>query len=113
MPVINDYRFGHIVIDGREHTKDVILLPDRVVSNWWRQDGHSLVLEDLADVLEDLPPSLIVGSGAYGRMRPNPGAIEELEERGIKTEILPTEDAVNHYRELDPATTAAALHLTC
>jgi hypothetical protein len=44
---------------------------------------------------------------------PDPHAIEELERRGINIEILPTEDAVHRYRQLDPATAAAALHLTC
>ncbi len=113
MLVIDDYRFGHIVIDGREHSKDVIVLPDRVVANWWRKDGHSLVLEDLSEVIEQLPPKLVVGSGAYGRMEPDLNAIEALEARGVSIEILPTEDAVKRYRELDPATSAAALHLTC
>jgi hypothetical protein len=28
-------------------------------------------------------------------------------------EALTTPDAIRRYRELDPATTAAALHLTC
>ena len=36
----------------------------RVVSNWWRRDGHSLVLEDLEEVLDELPERLIVGMGA-------------------------------------------------
>jgi hypothetical protein len=113
MPEINDYRFGHIVIDGEEHTKDVIVLPDRVVANWWRADGHSLVLGDLADVLDDLPPTLVVGSGAHARMQPDPQALAELDARGVKVEVLSTDRAVDRYRRLDPATTAAALHLTC
>lgn len=113
MPVIDDYQFGHIVIDGESHSRDVILLPDRVVGNWWRKDGHSLVLEDLRDVIDDLPPTLVIGSGADGQMRPDPGAIDALEDRGIKVEVLRTGDAVNRYGQLDPATTAAALHLTC
>ncbi len=113
MPDINDNRFGHIVIDGDEHSRDVILLPGCVVSDWWRKEGHSLVAEDLADVIEELPPRVVVGSGAYGRLKPDPSVIEELQGRGITVEILPTEDAVNRYRQLDPASTAAALHLTC
>ena len=40
MPKIDDYDFGRIVVDGLEQTRDVILLPGRVVLNWWRQDGH-------------------------------------------------------------------------
>jgi hypothetical protein len=113
MPRIEGYRFGRIVVDGDEQTRDVILLPDRVVTNWWRADGHSLVLADLADVLDDLPGHLVVGTGAYGQLRPEPETLEQLRERGIEVEALPTGEAVRRYGELDPRQTAAALHLTC
>jgi hypothetical protein len=113
MARIEDYSFGHVVVDGEEHSKDVIVLPQRVVGNWWRQDGHSLVIEDLDDVLDELPERLIVGCGADGRLRPHPSVIEALEGRGIEVEALKTDDAVRRYAESNPARTAAALHLTC
>ena len=93
--------------------RDVILLPDRLITNWWRANGHSLVLADLDDVLEELPERLLVGTGAYGQMRPEPETLEQLPNRGVKVERLPTDEAVGRYGELDPAHTAAALHLTC
>jgi hypothetical protein len=55
----------------------------------------------------------VIGTGAYGRMRPEPALLDQLRRRGIEAECLPTGDAVRRYRELDPRTTAAALHLTC
>jgi hypothetical protein len=113
MPKIDDYDFGRIVVDGVEETRDVILLPGRIVTNWWRQDGHRLVLHDLEAVLDELPEHLVVGTGAYGRMAPDPEALEQLRERGIEVEALPTADAVRRYGTLDPNRTAAALHLTC
>lgn len=42
--------FGCIVIEGKRHTSDVIIFPDRVVSHWLRQTGHGLVPEDLERV---------------------------------------------------------------
>ena len=113
MASLQNYRFGHLEIDGRTETHDVIVLPGRVVTNWWRQNGHSLVLDDLIDVLDDLPLRLIVGAGADSRMHPDPGALATLRERGIEVEVYPTEVAVERYRGSDPVTTAAALHLTC
>jgi hypothetical protein len=113
MPRIENYEFGRVTIDGREHTKDVIVLPDRVVGNWWRKDGHALVLDDLSDVLDDLPEHLVVGTGASGRMEPDPRTLEALNRRGVEVEVLPTDRAVGRYGELNPAETAAALHLTC
>jgi hypothetical protein len=110
---ISDYRFGHIVIDGNEEVRDVIVLPTRVVREWWRRNGHELVWEDLADVVDELPPRLIVGMGAASQMKPEPTLLDRLRARGVEVECLPTDRAVARYRELDPATTAAALHLTC
>lgn len=113
MAVIDAYDFGRVTIDGREETRDVIILPERVVRDWWRRDGHGLVLEDLDAVLAELPARLVVGTGAYGRLRPDAETIAALRDRGIEVEVLPTAEAVDRYTELDPRTTAAALHLTC
>ena len=113
MPRIEGYRFGHVVVDGQEQTRDVIVLPKRVVTNWWRADGHRLVLSDLEDVLEEVPEHLLVGTGAYGHLRPEPETLEQLRKRGIEVEALPTGEAIHRYGELDPRRTAAALHLTC
>jgi hypothetical protein len=110
---IEAYRFGRVVVDGTEQTRDVIVLPQRLVSNWWRQDGHALVLADLDEVLDELPERLIVGTGADGRMRPDPACVRGLKERGVQVEVLATDEAVRRYAELDEARTAAALHLTC
>ncbi|MDP9341351.1 MAG: MTH938/NDUFAF3 family protein [Actinomycetota bacterium] len=113
MPRIEQYEFGRVRIDGKEYSRDVIVLPGRVVSDWWRKDGHSLVIEDLEEVLDELPEHLVVGTGADGRMRPDPDALEWIRSRGIEVEALSTPEAVRRYEELDPAATAAALHLTC
>jgi hypothetical protein len=113
MARIEDYSFGRVTVDGEEHTRDVIVLPDRVVGGWWRRDGHGLVLEDVTDVLDELAPRLLVGFGAYAQLHPDSAALESLRERGVEVEVLPTAEAVSRYGELDPRRTAAALHLTC
>jgi hypothetical protein len=113
MTRISGYRFGHVAVDGDVLTRDVIVLPDRVVRNWWRRDGHRLAAEDLADVWAELPARLVVGTGAAGRMTPDPAALEALRARGVEVECMPTDRAVDRFAQLDPATAAAALHLTC
>jgi hypothetical protein len=113
---IEGYRPGRVVVDGVEHGRDVIVLPGRVVGDWRRASGHSLVVEDLEGVLEDLPPRLIVGCGYAGRLEPDPGVVEALARRGVEVEAMPTDRAVTRYAEAeaaDPAGVAAALHLTC
>ena len=66
---IESYQFGRIVIDGQAYTADLILLPDRILDGWWRQEGHVLHPADLDAVFDAGPDLLIVGQGAYGRMR--------------------------------------------
>jgi hypothetical protein len=100
-------------VDGEELTRDLIVLPERVVRNWWRSEGHRLVRNDLADVWAELPSHLVVGTGTAGRVEPDPLVLEALRDRGVEVECMPTDRAVKRFGELDPATTAAALHLTC
>jgi len=113
MARLEGYYFGRLTVDGREHTRGLIVLPDRVVSDWWRREGHSLVMKDLDEVLDELPARLVLGVGAHGRLRSDAGVIAELERRGVEVECLPTDAAVRRYGELDERGTAAALHLTC
>jgi hypothetical protein len=110
---IAGYRFGRVTVDGREVTRDVIILPGRVVENWWRREGHELAWVDLEDVADELPSRLVVGTGADQRMRPDPEVLDRLKERGVEVESLQTDRAVMRFAKLDPANTAAALHLTC
>lgn len=54
MPTLEGYRFGRLIVDGKEQTRDVIVVPERVITNWWRIGGYRLVLADLEDVRQDL-----------------------------------------------------------
>ena len=113
MARIEEYAFGRVLVDGEEHRRDLIVLPHRVVRGWWRREGHGLVLEDLEDVLDELPERLLIGTGADGRLRPDPAALDELRRRGVQVDAVPTGEAVRLFAQLDPSRTAAALHLTC
>ena len=113
MARLEDYRFGRILVDGEEHTRDLIVLPGRFVPDWWRRDGHSLAMEDLDEVREELPERLILGCGAHGQLRPDPAVIDALERHGVAVEAVDTAEAVRRYGDSDERRTAAALHLTC
>lgn len=115
-PTVASYRFGEIIITGQAFCSDVIILPDRVLSGWRRLEGHVLRPEDLADVFERAPQTLIVGLGAHSRMRIPPETQLALEQAGIRLLALPTEQACQEYNRLqssNPGSAAAALHLTC
>ncbi len=114
-PKIESYGFGRITVDGREYRADVIILPERVVADWWRVEGHGLAPEDLKEVVAAGPKVLVVGTGSYGAMAVPDDTVTFLEGRGVKVEAYDTAKAVRRYNELAAGgeRVAAGLHLTC
>jgi len=41
--MIEKYSFGRMTIDGKEYTKDLMILSGRVRADWWRKKGHPIV----------------------------------------------------------------------
>ena len=112
-PVIDSYRFGEIVIDGVSYRKDVLILSDRVVPNWWREAGHSLSIQDLDLLLQTNPKTVVIGTGAFGRMKVPNATLQSLEDAGCVVIIESSKRACARFNHLRDPTAAAALHLTC
>ena len=111
---ISNYSFGSITIGDRKYRSDIILLPDRIIPNWWRKTGHLLVPEDLEEVVAAAPARLIVGTGAAGVMRVPEATLEFLLQEGIEPIVLRTKEACERFNSLaSEGDVAAALHLTC
>jgi len=112
--IIDSYQFGQVVVSGQKYTSDVIIFPDRVMSEGWRKRGHELCLEDITEVLTDHPEVLIVGTGAYGLVEVLPETKQSTEAQGIKVIVETTDKACQTYNQLCHSQRAvAALHLTC
>jgi hypothetical protein len=113
--MISAVSFGKIVIAAQTFTSDVLLFPDgRVEDGWWRQEGHRLRYEDLDRLVASAPQVIIVGTGIYGRMRPNPDLARRLKRMGIELITRPTAAAVDLFNlRTGPQKIAAGLHLTC
>jgi len=113
-PKIESIRFGKIIIDGHAYNRDVIVLPDRVLPNWWRVEGHSLRLEDLQQALADRLELLVVGTGIFGRMNVPDDVRANIESGGIELHVLATREACDLYNQMrEEKRSAAALHITC
>jgi hypothetical protein len=114
MNKIDSYRFGQIVINGRKYTSDVIIFPDRVQGDWWRNEAHELSLKDIAGIMNESPEILLVGTGASGLMRVLPEVAQEAEAHHIQLITQPTGEACEIYNQLSQTQrVVAALHLTC
>ena len=112
---IDSYEFGEIVIDGVSYDSDIIIHEGTVESGWWREQGHSLAVEDLSWVIAARPSVLVVGCGASGLMQVPEQTRGVLQENGIELEAVGTHKAVQRFNELAQAgaDVAAAMHLTC
>jgi hypothetical protein len=112
--VIESYEFGRIVVEGKKYTTDVIIYPDHVEDNWWREEGHSLSPVDLWAAVQAKPEVLVVGTGHSGLMRVPPETEKYLHEQGIRLIAKRTTEAVRICNQLCQSTrVVAALHLTC
>jgi len=112
--VITSYRFGAIVIKGKQYTSDVIIYPEKIDDGWWRKEGHLLFPQDLEKVVKEKPEILIVGTGSPGLMKVPSATLEWIQSKGIDVIVKPTEVACQIYNQLyQSKKTIAVLHLTC
>jgi hypothetical protein len=113
--MIENYSFGHMVVDGRDYDEDLKVVGDRILDNWWRQKGHRVALDDLKDILSADPDILVIGMGASGNMRVPDDLRSALEEQGIEVIAEPTAEAAKTFDRLrdEGKNVAGAFHLTC
>ncbi len=111
---IDSYSFGNITIDGTPYSKDLIILPDKIIPGWWRNTGHLFDVDDCQQILSEDLDMVVFGLGKFSLVKLAPELIEELRKRGIEYQTASTAEAVQIFNELSPSMkTAGAFHLTC
>ncbi len=110
--MIEKYSFGHIKIDGKEYTDDVIIKEDSV-REWWRKESHNVDKDDIKEVLEEKPELVVIGTGDSERMEVPPETKKFIKEKGIRLIVEKTEKAVRTFNGAEEKNKMAALHLTC
>lgn len=115
MSIIESYRFGSMVIDGKQYTKDIIIFPDEnILSPWWRREGHVLAVTDLAELIKAAPEIIICGTGAMGVMKPAVDVIDFLQASNIAFIADETGKAVEIFNRLSGTKkVGGCFHLTC
>lgn len=112
--MIDSYSFGRMKIKGKTYTADLIICPDRIIPNWWRKSGHQLSLEDIEEILEVQPETIVVGTGAMGVLKIQEEVVLFLKNQGINLIVENTKKAVQVYNELaQKGKVVGAFHLTC
>ncbi|MFP4448771.1 MAG: Mth938-like domain-containing protein [Bacteroidales bacterium] len=114
--MIEEYKFGKMVIDGETYDKDLIITKDGVLSNWWRDKGHRLQLKDIKNVLEDKKPEmLIVGTGKFGMMKISDEVKDYLQKEQIELYEKESGKSTQEFNKQYHAgrNVVGAFHLTC
>ena len=112
--IIESYSFGKIIIDDEKYTSDIIIFPEKVISAWWRREGHFLQDVDIKEVLKRKPEKFIIGTGYYGYLKVDRELKKKLSDMDIKAYYEKTPKAVEMYNSLnDKKNVIAALHLSC
>ncbi|MFO8235730.1 MAG: MTH938/NDUFAF3 family protein [Bacteroidales bacterium] len=114
--MIEEYKFGKMVVDGETYEKDLIIAKDKVFANWWREKGHQLQLKDIRQVLEDKKPeALIVGKGKFGMMKISDDLKKYLQKNNIELYEKESGKATQEFNKKYNAgkNVVGAFHLTC
>jgi hypothetical protein len=113
--MITDFSFGKIVVNGKRYTNDIKIVRGQVISDWWRKSGHRVEVEDIADILESGPDTLIIGKGSPGLMKTSHHLRESLESRNIVLIEKKTSNAIEVFNNLfeEGRNVAAGFHISC
>jgi len=112
--MIENYNFGQMLINGKKYNSDLIIFKDHIYGSWWRKEGHNLCIDDIKEIIDKKPDTLIIGTGSYGLMKVPLELIKYLESKNIEVIIKKTKDACDEYNALcQKKKVIAAFHLTC
>ena len=113
--MIEDYTPGRMTVNGETHKRDLKIVGDRIVPEWWREEDHRLDVGDVEDILAAAPEVLVVGMGYAGNMRVEETLRSRLRQEGIEIISERTGDAVKTFNDLrgKGQDVAGAFHLTC
>jgi len=95
--MIEEYKFGHIVVDGKIYRHDIGINWGGEVFDWPRTESHIIDAEDIIDALEQNPETIVIGTGEQGMAQVTERAKQEIQNRGIELVIDKTEQATRTF----------------
>jgi hypothetical protein len=109
------YRETCISSHALKFCRDLKIIKDKIIENWWRMEGHRVDVRDVTDILAASPEALVVGTGYAGFMEVSKSLHSTLEKRNIQLIAEKTHEAVKIFNELhgQGKKVAGAFHLTC
>jgi hypothetical protein len=119
MAKVDKLSFGSIIIDGKKYSQDVVILSDGAVKkrghNFLVFGSHNIRKEEVEELAQGEPESIIIGTGIYGVAGLAPEAENLAKGKNISLMVRPSHDAVAKLNELvrQGKKAAALIHITC
>jgi hypothetical protein len=119
MAKIDSFNFGFIVVDDKQYTHDVIILPDGTVKGRdggkGRLGSHSIARSEIESLTRAQPDVILIGTGVQGMARLARDAEHFLMEPDFNLTLLPSPQIVKKYNQSieDGEKVAALIHVTC
>jgi hypothetical protein len=119
MTKIDSFNFGFIIVDEKQYTYDVVILPDGTVKERdharGRLGSHSITRSEIEALAKAEPDVILVGTGVQGMARLARDAEFYLAEPNLNLTVLPSPDIVRKYNQRieDGEKVAALIHVTC
>ena len=106
------YGEGFVLVNERRHERSLVVLPDRIVTDWPPTSFEALAAEHLAALVELAPEIVLLGTGARLRFPP-PAVLAPLARAHIGVEVMDVQAACRTYNILaaEERKVAAALLL--
>lgn len=110
--MIDSYRFGEIVVNGKSFRKDVVILETGKAKEWVKEDGMLIKGEAVKEIAKMNPTVVIIGLGYEGSAKLDYSAEYYLGKNNAKVFAEKTKDAVARYNRMQGPGVVAAFHIT-
>lgn len=118
-PVIEDTKFGSILINGEAFEHDILIRLDGRVKKRKKKlskqvygTSHILSLDEAISIYETGAEGLIFGSGQFGMASLSEEAADYFSQQNCQVEILPTPQAMAVWNKTQGAV-IGLFHVTC
>jgi len=120
--MIQEYRFGSIIIDGKTYNYDVEVRWTGEILSWWRQESHIIDVGDVERAVGQKPEIIVIGTGESGMAKVTEEAQKFIKENRIELIIDKTEEATKTFNiikeeseeeEGEQRKIIGLFHLTC
>jgi hypothetical protein len=117
-PRIISLSWGRIEVEGIGVFRDAKVFPGGALEWDWNETGtaHKPGIQpaDIAELLDRGATAIVLSQGMLNQLHVCPETLQLLEERRVRTHVLPTAKAVQLYNRLREHEQVAALfHTTC